>query len=117
MDTNLAATSYARRALLRRALWGALLLPAWAAAVDAAPAEVQVRDFAFHPPVLRVPRGTTVSWVNRDDSPHSIVVAALGLRSPPLDTGARFSHSFDQAGSFDYRCGLHPQMRGTLVVH
>ena len=116
MDGNIAAAGFARRMLLGRAVWGLLLLPARAALAAAAPAEVQVRDFAFHPAVLRVTRGTTVTWVNRDDSPHSIVLPALGLRSPPLDTGARFSHAFDQSGSFDYRCGLHPQMRGSLVV-
>lgn len=116
MDRNLAEPFHGRRALVRRATWGLLLLPVWAVVVDAAPTEVQIRDFAFQPSVLRVPRGTTVNWVNRDDSPHSIVAPALSLRSPPLETGERFAHSFDQAGSFDYRCGLHPQMRGTVVV-
>jgi len=116
MERNIAAAAYARRTLLGRAACGLLLLPAWAAWADAAPAEVEIHDFAFHPAVLRVMLGTTVTWVNRDDSPHSIVLQALGLRSPPLDTGARFSRAFDQAGSFEYRCGLHPQMRGNLVV-
>lgn len=116
MHENIAPVGYARRTLLGRAGWGLLLLPVWAAGAEAAPAEVEIRDFTFHPAVLRVTRGTTVTWVNRDDSPHSIVLPALGLRSPPLDTGARFSRAFDQSGSFEYRCGLHPQMRGTLVV-
>ena len=65
---------------------------------------------------LTVPAGTTVTWVNEDDIPHSIYCEALNLRSHPMDTKESFAHRFDQPGTFDYVCGIHPHMRGRIVV-
>ena len=52
--------------------------------------------------------GTTVIWVNHDDIPHSIVCPTLQLKSHPLDTDDTFSYKFEQPGTYDYICGLHP---------
>jgi plastocyanin len=48
--------------------------------------------------------------------PHSAVFPTLKLKSPPMDTDGSFQHTFDQAGTFDYVCGLHPFMHGQIVV-
>ena len=60
--------------------------------------------------------GTTVTWVNHDDIPHSIVCPDLKVQSHPLDTDDTFSYKFEQPGTYDYICGLHPHMHGQVVA-
>jgi len=59
-----------------------------------------------------------VTWINRDDIPHLVVDATntQAMKSPPLDTNDRFSFTYAKAGAYPYFCGLHPQMRGTVIV-
>ena len=96
-------------------LWGvAISIPSAADTPDAN--KVVVKDFKFNPTPLTVKAGTTVTWTNQDDIPHSIVLAALGVRSKVLDTDKTFTYQFDKAGTFAYICGLHPTMHGTVVV-
>lgn len=83
------------------------------AAVDS---QVTIDNFKFSPTPLKVPVGATVTWVNRDDIPHTIVCPALNVRSHPLDTDDHFSYQFKQAGTYDYFCGIHPFMKGQVVV-
>lgn len=77
---------------------------------------VTIHNYAFDPPVVTVPKGGKITWTNRDDTPHTVVAADKRFRSPALDTGDTFSRTFDEVGSFPYVCGLHPQMRGSVVV-
>jgi plastocyanin len=77
---------------------------------------VTVNDFSFGPKDLTVPAGTTVKWLNKDDVPHSVVDKGKAFRSKPFDTNESFSYTFASAGTFDYICGLHPQMTGKIIV-
>jgi len=84
---------------------------------DAAVAAVSIDNFTFGPSPLTVKAGTTVTWTNRDDIPHSIVDKDRKLfRSKVLDTGESFSFTFSNPGSYDYFCSLHPHMTGHIVV-
>jgi plastocyanin len=85
-----------------------------AAAADAV--EVHVDNFKFAPTPLTVSKGATVTWINRDDIPHSIVLQALGFHSKAIDTDGSVSFRFDQPGRYDYVCGLHPFMHGQVLV-
>ena len=108
---------YGRRGLLRTlAQAGALVAIAKSRAAWAADSEVTIDNFKFSPSPLTVKAGTKVTWVNRDDMVHSIVFPSLNLHSDPLDSGDAFAHRFDQAGTYDYLCGLHPFMHGRLIV-
>ena len=78
--------------------------------------EIRIDNFKFAPTPLMVPKGATVTWVNRDDFRHSIVCQSLGFRSHPMDTDGSVSLIFDQPGRYEYICGLHPFMRGTVIV-
>lgn len=80
------------------------------------PAEVKVDNFTFGPGTLTVPVGTTVTWTNRDDIPHTVVSTDRTFKSKVLDTDERFSFSFDKAGSYQYFCSIHPKMTGKVVV-
>lgn len=105
----------ARRGLLR--VTGlALLVVAAVPQARAAESAVTIDNFTFTPQTLTVPKGTTVTWTNRDDIPHVVLLTAVKARSPVLDTGQSYSFTFDQPGTFEYYCALHPHMKGSVVV-
>ncbi|GAA0297052.1 hypothetical protein GCM10009087_03580 [Sphingomonas oligophenolica] len=89
--------------------------PAVSAPAAAAPM-VHISNFTFGPQALKIRAGQTVTWVNDDDIPHSVVAVDRSFRSKVLDTGERFSFTFAHAGSFAYFCGLHPHMTGSVTV-
>ena len=77
--------------------------------------EVKIDNFTFGPQQLTVKAGTTVTWINQDDIPHT-VVSTGHFRSKALDTDDKFSFTFTTPGSYQYFCGLHPHMQGSIVV-
>lgn len=77
---------------------------------------VTIDNFTFTAPELTVAVGTTVKWVNHDDIPHTVVDKNKAFRSKALDTDDSFSFTFANAGTFNYFCGLHPQMVGKIIV-
>jgi plastocyanin len=102
-----------------------LLLGAMAAVVSYATAAgaasegstiVMAKDFMFAPTSLTVQAGSTVTWTNRDDEPHTVVSDGGLFRSAALDTNESFSFRFDKPGTFRYACSIHPHMVGTIVV-
>ena len=96
------------------AAFAVLLLSAYAA--FAADVEVKIDNFTFNPQQIKVKAGTTVTWVNGDDIPHTVVAKDLAFKSKVLDTDNKFSFTFTTPGSFTYFCSLHPHMTGTIVV-
>lgn len=77
--------------------------------------EIVLRDTWFHPPVSRVPVGTTVTFTWQDGSAVHDVAFADGVASEVIAEGT-WQRSFDRAGTFDYRCTLHPFMDGRIEV-
>jgi len=78
--------------------------------------EVGIDNFVYNPQELKVKAGTTVTWTNRDDIPHTVTSKTGAFRSKALDTDDKFSFTFEKPGSFPYFCALHPHMTGTIVV-
>lgn len=78
--------------------------------------QVSIDNFAFAPAVLTVRAGSTVTWTNRDEEPHTVAANDGSFRSPGMGTGVSFSHTFATPGTFDYVCSIHPSMHGTVVV-
>ena len=87
-----------------------------AKAAEPATAEVKVDNFSFGPATLTVAVGTTVTWTNRDDIPHTIVSNDKVFKSKVLDTDEKFSFTFTKAGTYPYFCSIHPKMTGSVVV-
>jgi plastocyanin len=83
-----------------------------------ASAEVKIDNFSFTPATLTVAVGTTVTWTNRDDIPHTVVSTddPKAFKSKVLDTDEKFSYTFTKAGAYPYFCSVHPKMTGTVVV-
>ncbi len=79
-------------------------------------AKVGIDNFTFTPAVLTIKPGTTVIFENHDDIPHLVVDAGGKFRSQALDTDDKFSITFDKPGEIAYFCGLHPHMRGKIIV-
>jgi plastocyanin len=82
----------------------------------AANAAVKIDNFVFGPQTITVPVGTTVTWTNSDDIPHTSVSTEGVFKSKVLDTDEKFSYKFDKAGTYPYYCTIHPKMTGTVVV-
>ena len=79
-------------------------------------AQVTISGYAFSPAALTVKVGTTVTWVNRDDDPHSVDSADGKFKSKALDTGSKFEFRFTEAGEYPFNCRFHPKMTGKIVV-
>jgi amicyanin len=92
----------------------AAYLPA-AAPASAEEVAVKIGNFTFGPQELKVKAGTTVTWTNEDDIPHT-VVSANTFRSKVMDTDGKFSFTFTTPGTYKYFCSLHPHMTGTVIV-
>ncbi len=82
----------------------------------AATAEVKIDNFSFGPTALTVPVGTTVTWTNRDDIPHTVVSTYGVFKSKALDTDDKFSFVFTKPGTYPYFCSIHPKMTGQVIV-
>jgi plastocyanin len=102
-------------AMLIGPIVGATLAAASVAAQDTANV-ITIDNFTFAPPELTVAVGTTVKWVNHDDTPHLVVNKDKAFRSKALDSDDSYSFTFASAGTFDYFCGLHPHMVGKVIV-
>jgi plastocyanin len=82
----------------------------------AAQNQIVIENFAFKPATLTIKPGTKVTWVNRDDVPHTANETDNRFKSGTLDTDGEFSFSFTTAGTYNYFCALHPKMTGQIIV-
>lgn len=75
---------------------------------------VNIQNNAFDPAEITVAKGTTVTWTNMDNVDHT--VTGSGLLSEDIRIGKPWSHTFNEAGTFDYICSIHTSMRGKVIV-
>ncbi len=90
-------------------LTSALTLPAFAAGRT-----VEIKAYMFM--TVNVHTGDTVTWVNRDEVPHTVVERNRLFHSAALDTGDTYSYTFTKAGTYQYFCSLHPQLVAQVIV-
>ena len=83
---------------------------------NAPPNSVLIQNFAFSPNNLTVKAGTTVTWINKDSTAHTVVSDTGVFQSDNLNTGANYTFTFNKTGTYPYHCGIHPSMTGTIVV-
>ncbi len=77
---------------------------------------VRIDNFSFTPKTLTIHPGTKVTWVNKDDVPHTVTSTENKFNSRPLDTDERFSFTFSAAGTYNYFCSVHPHMTAKIIV-
>jgi len=81
------------------------------------PNTVLIKDFAFDPATLTITKGTTVTWMNMDSAPHTVVASDYAFSSDTLKNGQSFAYTFNDTGTFVYKCGIHPSMTGKVIVN
>ena len=86
-----------------------------AAGTDPGP-QVMIDNFVFSPVPLTVKVGTTVTWINHDDIPHTVDSTQGKFKSAALDTDDKFEFQFKEAGEYPFYCRIHPKMTGKIIV-
>ena len=79
--------------------------------------KIEIKDFAFNPQNITVKSGEKITWINRDEEPHTVVsVEKQFKKSTALDTDQEFTVVAGSPGTYSYFCSVHPKMTGTIVV-
>lgn len=78
--------------------------------------QVSIENYSFNPQTITVPAGTTIIWINKDDDVHTVVSAEKKFSSGALDTNDKFSFTFNDSGTYNYYCSMHPHMTGKIIV-
>ena len=79
--------------------------------------KIEIKDFAFNPQTLKVKSGEKITWINRDEEPHTVVSGEKQFKkSTALDTDQEFTITAGIPGTYTYFCSVHPKMTGTIVV-
>jgi plastocyanin len=104
------------RIALAAAAAAAFSVAALTAAVAASPATVTIDNFDFAPMTITVAAGTTVTWANNDDIPHTVRAVDGSFHSKALDTDDKYSFTFTKPGVYSYFCSVHPKMVGKVIV-
>lgn len=79
--------------------------------------KIEIKDFAFNPQTLTVKSGEKITWINRDEEPHTVVsVEKQFKKSTALDTDQEFTITAGAPGTYTYFCSVHPKMTGTILV-
>ncbi|MCZ7399530.1 MAG: cupredoxin family copper-binding protein [Candidatus Methanoperedens sp.] len=82
----------------------------------AAPNTVEIKGFAFNPDTITIAKGTTVTWTNQDSVQHTVTGIGNDIDSPILSPGQTYSFTFNDTGTFEYQCHIHPTMKGKVIV-
>jgi plastocyanin len=95
------------------------IVPAQIVPAQIVPAQIVIDNFAFAPATLTVAAGTSVTWLNKDEEPHTVMSAdqPVSFKSPALDTDDKFTFVFARPGTYKYFCTIHSHMVGTVVVN
>ncbi len=78
--------------------------------------QMNIQNFAYQPANMQVRVGTTVTWTNQDNVPHSITFKNGMKDSGLLSQGQSFSYTFNTPGTYQYSCTVHPYMVATVTV-
>lgn len=87
--------------------------------IPSIPRTVTIDDHQYYPSTVTVGQGGQVTWINRDDEPHTVTAVGPGIDyfdSGNIPPGGSYSHTFNAPGSFGYYCRIHPYMRGAVMV-
>ena len=78
--------------------------------------DVAIEGFAFEPAEITASVGSTITWYNKDSDIHTVTAQDGTFDSGSLARDDTFSYTFEQTGTFEYYCILHPYMTGKVIV-
>jgi plastocyanin len=79
-------------------------------------ANVSIASFKFGPESVSANAKAPITWTNKDGAPHQVVVASKNLKTAVLNKDQSGQLTIAEAGTYDYVCGIHPNMKGKIVV-
>jgi len=77
---------------------------------------ITIKNFNFNPTTVNIDVNQTVIWRNEDNVPHTIVADNEEFNSETLNDGDSFSFKFENPGTYNYHCSIHPSMKGIVIV-
>src|SRR5215218_6277341 len=78
---------------------------------------VNIGDNFFDPPDVAVEPGSTITWTNKGDEPHTVTADDGSFDSERLNPGDSYTVAFGGQGTVTYHCEIHPdEMRGSVTV-
>ena len=77
---------------------------------------VTIQNMAFTPDTLTVKAGTTVTWYNMDEVPHTVVDLNGRFSSPSIAPGYSYAYPFTVVGTYTYHCTIHPEMKTGVII-
>lgn len=83
---------------------------------NASTSNVSIQNMSFYPAVIKVKKGSAVTWMQKDRMTHDVVSSDRLFKSQRLRQGQTFTQTFDQPGVYNYYCSLHPSMKGQVIV-
>lgn len=81
--------------------------------------QIEMKGIEFNPPQVKLERGATVTWINRDQVAHDVTEGNRvynKFTSPDVEPGQSYSHTFNESGEVRYRCTIHANMEGEFRV-
>ena len=76
--------------------------------------EITMQGFSFQPATITIAAGDTVRWTNLDSVNHD--VKGDTFDSGVMKTDGTFEMIFNQTGTYNYICSIHPSMQGQIIV-
>jgi len=80
------------------------------------PNSISIKDFAFDPSSISTKVGQMVTFTNNDSVAHTVVADDNSFESGDIVPGATFTKTFDSAATIGYHCGIHPSMKGEIII-
>ncbi|WP_406657231.1 cupredoxin family copper-binding protein [Methanolobus sp. ZRKC2] len=78
--------------------------------------EVAIEDSEFLPQSIRVSAGESVTWINDGSETHTVTADNGAFDSGHLEQGEVYTQVFEEPGTYNYRCTIHPEVVGTVTV-
>jgi len=76
---------------------------------------ISIKNLQFNPAVTNIATGDKITWKNEDSFTHDVTIDN-GLFDKDIEAGQSFSYTFNEAGTYEYHCDIHPSMKGTIIV-
>ena len=77
---------------------------------------VVIKDYSYQPGSITIPAGSTVAWINKDPTEHTVTATDVSFNSGNIATGAWFNQTFNRPGTYQYQCLIHASMVGEVIV-
>ena len=105
---------YSRRTII---IAGLALLAAPISSALAADHQVSIKSFKFSPAQITVAAGDTITFTNEDGAPHTGTALDGSFDTGRLNKGESGTVTLSSAGTFEFKCNFHPNMKGTVTVN